>query len=161
VVYVHPIAPACCRSLIAGTPAAVIEYPIDTTRTILNWILTQSNARYPDVRMIFSHAGGLMMAGVGRLNILIANNEPLRRRMSDSLQAELGRLYYEISSSADPVTMGALRALIPGSHILLGTDSPFGSATPTLDQLVKLDLPAAELRAIERDNAKALMPRLG
>ena len=161
VVYVHPIAPACCRNLIPGIPAAVIEYPIDTTRTILHWIMAKSVARYPDIRMIFSHAGGLMMAGVGRLSILIQTQAPLRQRMPESLPAELGKLYYEISSSSDPVTMAALRALIPAQHILLGTDSPFGPMSPTIDQLLKLELPQKELRAIERDNAVALMPRLG
>ena len=160
VVYVHPIAPSCCRNLIEGLPAAVIEYPIDTTRTILYWIMRQSATRYPGVRMIFSHAGGLIMGGVGRLSILIRTQEGLRSRMPADLAAEISRLYYEISSSTDAVTMAALRASVPNSHILLGTDSPFGPMAPTLDQLMALGLPPDELRAIERDNAFALMPSL-
>lgn len=160
VVYVHPIAPACCRSLIPGMPAAVIEYPIDTTRTILQWIMTKSTQRYPNIRIIFSHAGGLLMGGVGRLSILIETQPPLRQRMPESLVAEIGKLYYEISSSSDPVTMAALRAFVPNAHILLGTDSPFGPMSPTIKQLEALGLPSNEIRAIERDNILALMPHL-
>ncbi len=160
VVYVHPIAPACCRSLIPGMPAAVIEYPIDTTRAILQWIMTKSTERYPNIRIIFSHAGGLLMGGVGRLSILIETQPPLRQRMPENLVAEIGKLYYEISSSSDPVTMAALRAYVPNAHILLGTDSPFGPMSPTIDQLEALGLPKTELRAIERDNTVALMPQL-
>ncbi len=161
VVYVHPIAPACCRNLIPGMPAAVIEYPIDTTRAILQWIMTKSTERYPNIRIIFSHAGGLIMAGVGRLSILIETQPPLRERMPENLRGEIGKLYYEISSSSDPVTMTALRAIVPNSHILLGTDSPFGPMSPTIHQLQALGLPRTELIAIERDNILALMPSLG
>ena len=160
VVYVHPIAPACCRSLIPGMPAAVIEYPIDTTRAILQWIMTKSTERYPNIRIIFSHAGGLIVGGVGRLTILIETQPPLRQKMPENLRDEIGKLYYEISSSSDPVTMAALRALVPNSHILLGTDSPFGPMSPTIDQLQTLGLPKTDLIAIERDNALALMPQL-
>jgi predicted TIM-barrel fold metal-dependent hydrolase len=161
VVYVHPIAPACCRSLIPGMPAAVIEYPIDTTRAILQWVMTKSTERYPNIRIIFSHAGGLIIAGIGRLSILIETQPLLRQRMPENLPNEIGKLYYEISSSSDPVTMTALRAFVPNSHILLGTDSPFGPMSPTIDQLQALGLSKTELTAIERDNALALMPRLG
>ena len=100
------------------------------------------------------------MGGVGRLSILIRTQEGLRSRMPADLAAEISRLYYEISSSTDAVTMAALRASVPNSHILLGTDSPFGPMAPTLDQLMALGLPPDELRAIERDNAFALMPSL-
>jgi 6-methylsalicylate decarboxylase len=161
VVYVHPIAPACCRSLIPGMPAAVIEYPIDTTRAILQWVMTKSTEHYPNIRIVFSHAGGLIVAGVGRLSILIETQPPLRQRMPENLVGEIGKLYYEISSSSDPVTMTALRAIVPNSHILLGTDSPFGPMSPTIDQLQSLGLPKADMIAIERDNARTLMPHLG
>ena len=85
-VYVHPIGPACCRNLIPGMPAAVIEYPIDTTRAIMDWVMMKSTARYPDIRIIFSHAGGLITAGVGRLTVLIDTQEALRRLFSGDLQ---------------------------------------------------------------------------
>ncbi len=75
VVYVHPTAPACCQKLIPGVPAVLLEYPIDTSRTILHWIVTKSPDLYPDLRMIFSHAGGLFMAGIGRLQVL-ADTQP-------------------------------------------------------------------------------------
>jgi predicted TIM-barrel fold metal-dependent hydrolase len=81
--------------------------------------------------------------------------------MPESFAAEVAKFYYEISSSADAVTMGALRAYVPASHILLGTDSPFiGPMAPNISQLSKLGLPRADLSAIERENAVALIPRL-
>jgi predicted TIM-barrel fold metal-dependent hydrolase len=160
VVYVHPTAPSCCRNLVPGIPAVLLEYPIDTSRTILQWIASKSAALYPDVRLIFSHAGGLIMAGIGRLQLL---SEALpAMRLPTDFPAEIAKLYFEISSSADARTMAALRSYVPTSHILLGTDSPFiGSMAPNLEQLQKLGLPKSDLAAIERGNAVSLMPRLG
>jgi predicted TIM-barrel fold metal-dependent hydrolase len=159
VVYVHPTAPSCCRGLVPHIPAALIEFPVDTNRTMLQWILTKSSALYPDVRLIFSHAGGFFMGGLGRLQILSDTHPEFR--MPTSFQREVSKFYYEISSSADAVTMSTLRAYVPDTHILLGTDSPFiGPMAPNIEQLQKIGLPKADLAAIERGNALALMPRL-
>ena len=160
VVYVHPTAPACCRNLIPGIPAALLEYPVDTTRTIFHWIMTNSASRYPDIQMIFSHSGGLIMAGVGKLQMLAETQESMR--IPKNVRDEVARFYYEISSSADAITMATLRSYVPTSHILLGTDSPFiGPMAPNIEQLQRLGLPRTDLAAIERDNAVGLMPRLG
>ena len=161
VIYVHPMAPTCCRHLVPDVPASLLEYPMDTTRTILQWILTKSTARYPDLRLIFSHDGGYIMGGLGRLQLLADTQESMRTMMPQSFSAEVAKFYYENSSSADAVTMAALRAYVPLSHILLGTDSPFiGPMAPNIAQLQKLGLSPPELIGIERGNALALMPRL-
>ena len=161
VVYVHPMAPNCCRHLVPDVPASLLEYPMDTTRTILQWILTKSTARYPDLRLIFSHDGGFIMGALGRLQILDDTQESMRAMMPESFRAEVAKFYYENSSSADAVTMASLRAYVPLSHVLLGTDSPFiGPMAPNIAQLRKVGLSQPELAGVERDNALALMPRL-
>jgi predicted TIM-barrel fold metal-dependent hydrolase len=48
----------------------------------------------------------------------------------------------------------------PG-HILFGTDCPFVPASRAVNDLARAQLNHRELRGIERDNAIALMPRLG
>lgn len=156
VVYVHPVAPSCCRQLVPGIPAALLEYPIDTSRTILAWVLARAAYRYPDLRLIFSHAGGLVMSGIGRLQIL-AETQP-SMKLPASFPDEIAKFYYEISSSADSVTMRALRSYVPVSNILLGTDSPFiNSMTPNLDRLQKLALSPSDLASIEGLNAGKLL----
>ena len=60
VVYTHPIQPACCRNLIAEVPRSVVEFGTDTTRTIASLLFTGTASRCPDIKFIFSHAGGTM-----------------------------------------------------------------------------------------------------
>jgi len=48
---------------------------------------------------------------------------------------------------------------VPVSQILFGTDFPFNSAAAVAKGLSEAGLKAADLHAIERDNALELFPR--
>ena len=64
IVYTHPSEPLCCSNLLPQFEprigGAVIGYGTDTTRTIASYLFTGTARRYPDLRMVFSHAGGTM-----------------------------------------------------------------------------------------------------
>ena len=44
--------------MMPGIPDSAIEYGTDTTRAITRMVFSGSSRKYPDVRLIFSHAGG-------------------------------------------------------------------------------------------------------
>lgn len=56
--------------------------------------------------------------------------------------------------------MAALLTHVPLAQVLFGTDYPLVSVTENVADLGKLGLAAADLRAIERDNATRLITRL-
>ena len=58
--YVHPAVPDCCRNIVPGVGDAAIEYGTDTTRAIARMVFSGTAQRFPDARMIWSHAGGTM-----------------------------------------------------------------------------------------------------
>ena len=60
VAYVHPTSPDCCRNIVPGVPDAAIEFGTDTTRCIARIVFGGAAARFPDIKWIFSHAGGTM-----------------------------------------------------------------------------------------------------
>jgi len=60
VVFVHPTAPNCCVNMVPGIPDPAIEFGTDTTRTIASLLFGGTLKRCPDIRFIFSHAGGTM-----------------------------------------------------------------------------------------------------
>src|SRR5215468_2824542 len=73
--------------------------------------------------------------------------------------AELARQYYDTANATSVPAMAALLKLVPVSQITYGTDYPYFPADQN-EALRKLDLSAADLQAIEHDNAARLIPRL-
>jgi predicted TIM-barrel fold metal-dependent hydrolase len=68
VVYVHPNDAPCCTPATLtyekqGISGPWIEWPMNTARTILSLMANGNTRRFPSVRFIFSHGGGVMLAG--------------------------------------------------------------------------------------------------
>ena len=70
VVHVHPTAANCCRNLDVrpGVAPGSMEYGTDTTRAIMGVTFSGDAARYPDIRFIWSHAGGTVPFLAGRID---------------------------------------------------------------------------------------------
>ena len=58
VVYTHPKSANCCKNVLANIPDSEIEYGTDTTRAITQLVFGGTTRRCPNIRFIFSHAGG-------------------------------------------------------------------------------------------------------
>jgi len=158
-VFFHPAAPNCCRNLIPNVPTVFTEVPHDTTRAITSLLFSGSFARFREVRFIFSHAGGTLPMLVGRLSHYSAEMKDLVGKIPYGIEFELKRLHYDIASSANPPAMAALMKLVPTSQILFGGDYPFVPIAETAGGMTRVGLSAADLQAIGRDNAVALLPR--
>jgi predicted TIM-barrel fold metal-dependent hydrolase len=139
----------------------MLEYPTDTTRTIASLIVSDAATKFPDIRFIFSHAGGTLTSIAGRLlgpEMTAANLTGTPK--PNSRLFHLRRFYYDTAGSANPVNMTALKTLVPTSQILFGTDAPFVDGAPQVAGLQTSGFNADELRAIERENTLQLIPRL-
>ena len=66
VVYTHAQVPDCCQNLIPGVSDITIEYNTDTARTIVSMIDSGRALECPDIKFIYSHAGGTILALPGR-----------------------------------------------------------------------------------------------
>lgn len=160
VVYVHPTDAACCQGLLPRVPNQMLEYPMDTTRTIASLIVSEAATRCPDVRFIFSHAGGTLVGVAGRLLGAEMTAENLARTPeANSRLHHLRRFYYDTAGSANPVNMQALKTLVGMSQIVFGTDAPFVDGAPQVRGLQAAGFSAAELARVERANALPLLPR--
>lgn len=162
VVYVHPTDAACCMGLLPRVPNQMLEYPMDTMRTITSLIVSETATRCPDVRFIFSHAGGPLVGVAGRLLGQEMSAENLTKPAApNSRLHHLRRFYYDTAASTNPVNMQALKTLVGVSQIVFGTDSPFVPAPPQVAGLKTVGFSAEELARVERGNALTLLPRLG
>jgi predicted TIM-barrel fold metal-dependent hydrolase len=163
VLFVHPTIPPSSQGLGMAIPAAVIEFVFDTTRAVANLIYSGTLERYPDIKIILSHGGGTIPFIAGRLNVEKVVPK-LLARAPQGVPAYLKRLYYDTAISATPTALASLRELVDPSHILFGSDYPFLPEPVVGDMIDGLanfkGFDAGARRAIERDSALALFPRL-
>ena len=161
ILYTHPVAPNCCRDLLPELNDSVIEYGADTSRAIAKMIYGGSAARYPKMRVIFSHAGGSLPYSAFRFIRHSGRLGPeLKANMPDGFVAMLNKFHYDTANTSNRYAMGSFRELIAISQLMFGTDFPFGHADHDAKSLRDCGFSDAELRAIECENAYRLWPRL-
>jgi predicted TIM-barrel fold metal-dependent hydrolase len=159
VVYTHPTLPDCCRNLVPGIINSAIEYGTDTTRAIGRMVFSGTSQRYPDIKLIWSHAGGTMPFLVGRF-MRMAETPKYSTLLPKGFLPEAQRFYYDTAQAASGAAMAALKAVAPMSHILYGTDFPYLKAEPQVQGLIASGMfNAEELFAIERGNIARLLPK--
>jgi 6-methylsalicylate decarboxylase len=159
VAYVHPLVAACCGRLAMPTFGAVIEVPHDTTRTVTSLLLTGSFTRYPDIKWLFSHAGGTIPMMAGRIAAFYDQNPKSKEFAPNGVMSELAKLHYDTANATSVPAMAALLKLTSVSNVTYGTDYPY-FPTDQNKNLQKLGLWAVDVSAIEHGNAMRLIPGL-
>ena len=161
IVFSHATTPSCCDHLQPHIDHWTIEFNTDTARSVISIIENGVAQRYPNIRFVWSHAGGTILALAGRYFRKQATYASLHGPVPpDSPLGHLRRFYYDIAGSANEMQMRALKTMVPTSQILFGTDYPWDKAVDLARGLADSRcFTAAELRAIERDNSLALLPR--
>jgi 6-methylsalicylate decarboxylase len=162
IVFVHPTM-SCCGNSIPGVRPSIIEFPMDSTRTITSLLFSGTFARCSDIRFVFSHGGGMLLPIVQRLYAVAEAMEPeaKKTKLAKGVEYELTRQYYDLASiGLNPAGMAGLRKLVPSSQLLYGSDEPFNSTVQMAASLQKIDFSAEERTAMQRNNAVRLLPRL-
>jgi 6-methylsalicylate decarboxylase len=162
VVFVHPTASPDPQAHNMGLTDNLIDYPLDTTRTVAQLHYSGTFARTPDVRYIFAHAGGAIpyLAGrfaiVDEMGVMGAGLPPAAESFS--------RIYYDTALAwGDPV-LHALAAIAGPRQVVFGTDFPYirpdlaKHAREQVGATREFDAPARDL--ILGGNATELFPRL-
>jgi predicted TIM-barrel fold metal-dependent hydrolase len=162
--FLHPTSPACFESLGLGRPAPLLEFPLDTTRTIVDLLYARSLQTNPDIKVIVPHGGAALPALIARI-AAFANLPIIEPRPASEAEVfeTLAGLYYDVALSAHPVPFAALRRIAPITQILFGSDWPFTpepGVARNLSQLAQNGLSEDEARAIARGNAERVFPRL-
>ena len=158
IVYSHPTDAACCTNPVHDMSETVVEFGADTTRSIGSIVFSGTSARFPNVRVIFSHGGGTMPFLYNRFEDQ-AKNPKTAALLPNGLDHELRRFYYDTAFASTPEPMAALAKLVPVSQILLGSDHPYHPSSVTVSELLKCGLPSRDVAAIVRQSPANLLGR--
>jgi predicted TIM-barrel fold metal-dependent hydrolase len=112
------------------------EYPMDLARAYARMVYCDTLVKYPDIRWILSHAGGVVPFHAERLGKAhYAKEGGLRwgRILKDLALKRHGGLdlakavRYDTVGAANPVTLSSLQSLVGPDQILFGSNFPWDS----------------------------------
>lgn len=126
VVMVHPTIHSSSELTGLTIPPAGLEFTFDTSRAIVNLIWNGVLTRYPKIKWIFAHAGGVVPYLAWRLDLLYFTEHYLEKNGPLKVpSAFLNDLYYDTALSQSQYAMSACLLLAGAEHILFGSDYPF------------------------------------
>jgi predicted TIM-barrel fold metal-dependent hydrolase len=168
VVFVHPVTPMGLKLLDLEFPASLLEYAFDTTRCMANLIRHGVPARFPNLRLIFAHAGGSAPFLLNRISLmdhfLTRGHRFAMEPDRDAIQRGLRSFYYDTALSATDPVFALLREVVGVDRLVFGSDYPqvpddYVSASADAVRCSK-ELTAADRQRVARGNGLALLPRL-
>jgi 6-methylsalicylate decarboxylase len=164
VVFVHPNPSPDAVAHSLGLPDNLIDFPTDTNRAVAQMHYTNRFARTPNVKYIFSHAGGSIPYLAARLALIdemafIPGSEE-RGSAADMFR----RMYWDTALAASDPVLRMLRDIAGIDRVLFGTDFPYLRRDLAVNAKQRI-LENSELNHLEKGailggNAARLFPRL-
>jgi predicted TIM-barrel fold metal-dependent hydrolase len=154
-VFVHPTSPACWEHTALGRPRPMLEFLFDTTRAVVDLVLTGTIARHPGIDVIVPHAGATLPLVADRIAVfsLLLEVDP-----SVDVLRDLGRLHYDLAGFPLPRQLDALLTLTDAAHLHYGSDYPF-TPEPAVAASRERLAGAGDLLAGLRANTERLLAR--
>src|ERR1700761_265190 len=162
VVFVHPTASPDPIAHTLGLPDALLDYPVDTSRAIAKLHYSNTFARTPDVKYLFSHAGGTVPFLASRFAIVDAMNVIPGAEERGPFADVLPRLYWDTASAFSDPVLHMLRSVAGLRNVVFGTDYPYPHDTISIGGLRHVqntdELDDGEREAVLGGSAARLIP---
>ena len=161
-VFIHPGMHPSSKGLALPWPAFMMEYLFDTTRAVVNLVFSGTIERYPRIRFILPHAGGLVPFFAWRLSVSPMIDARLPALSREKIYAGLAHFWYDNALSPGRETFGALDQVARPERIVFGSDFPFANARVVAHAIETYEasfLSQERRSAIDRGNALALFPK--
>jgi len=158
VLYIHP-AGCGAESPLINQHRIVwsVGAPIEDTIAIMHLVLAGIPSRYPDMKIIASHLGGLLPMVVRRVDDHIDYEAP---DTPEKPSLAFRRLWYDTVGHNHVPALRAAAEALGADRLLLGTDFPYQSGElfyAAVDYVRRAGLSADDVRAILDGNAASLL----
>lgn len=125
-IFIHPVAPREFESLDTGMPAPTIEYPFDTTRTVITLVRSGTMNACENLKIILPHGGGTLPFLALRTARHVSRFSPkLEGKTPNDVISLYRKFYFDLTAVSHPYAIDALLKLAPSDRLLYGSDHPF------------------------------------
>src|SRR5581483_3743524 len=128
VVFVHPGTHPLNKNLQLPWPGFMMEYLFDTTRAVVNLMFGGALEKFPRIKFILPHAGGLVPYFSWRLAVSPMIDARLRQFSREEIFGLLKHFWYDNALSPGAQTWGCLEQVAAPDRIVFGSDWPFANA---------------------------------
>jgi predicted TIM-barrel fold metal-dependent hydrolase len=154
--FIHPTSPPCWQQTSFERPRPMLEFLFDTTRAVVDLVLSGVIAKHPNLEVIVPHAGAvlpLVSDRVAAFSLLLQVDPAV------DVQRDLARLHYDLAGFPVPRQLDSLLTITAREHLHYGSDYPF---TPEFVVEIARDRLAeqADLLTSLRANTQLLFPHL-
>ncbi|MFF3976364.1 amidohydrolase family protein [Streptomyces sp. NPDC001828] len=139
VVFVHPTSPPHADELSLGRPRPMLEFLFDTARTASDLLLRGVLARYPRIRWVLTHGGGVLPLVADRMDMFGAVMGGGPEGGPHSALKHFGHLWYDMAGTPFPRQIPALDAAFGTERLLYGSDYCWTPAEGALAQVASVD----------------------
>jgi len=164
VVFVHPNPSPDAVAHSLGLPDNLLDFPTDTNRAVAQMHYTNRFARTPNVKYIFSHAGGSIPFLAARFAIIDEMDFIAGAQQRGTAADMLRRMYWDTALSASDPVLRMLRDVAGIDQVLFGTDFPYLRRDLAVNAkqriLESYELIDSEKHAVLGGTASRLFPRL-
>lgn len=162
VVFIHPALHPSSRNLALPWPGFMMEYLFDTTRAVVNLVFSGAIDRFPRIRWVLPHAGGVVPYFAWRLSVSPMIDSRLPQLSQEDVYARLRNFWYDNALAPTPETLACVKQVALPERVVFGSDFPFANASVIAEAVRTYEavpLADAQRQAIDRDNALALFPQ--
>lgn len=162
IVFVHPNPSPDAAAHSLGLPDNVIDFPTDTNRVVAQMHYTGRFARTPNVKYIFSHAGGSIPYLAARFAIIDEMGFIPGVEQRGTAADMFRRMYWDTALAASDPVLRMLRDVTDMTRVLYGTDFPYQRrdlAARSKQAVLRAALNDHERADLLGGNAARLFPR--
>ncbi len=126
IVILHPTAPLeYPKDCFTSGPLPLFEFLGDTTRAVVDLIVSGYLEKYPNVKVIVPHCGSFLPNIIDRLTGIseVLAKQEIGKKVS--VEKSMQSLYFDIAGDALPSGIKILETMVEEDHILFGGDFPY------------------------------------
>ena len=137
VILLHPTSSAGHEQLSFGRPRPMIEFLFDTARTVVDFVLGGAAERYPRLRLIVPHMGGVLPLLTDRVELFRSISG--EHWPTPAVAEILRRFSYDLAGTPSAIQIAALSTIAQPERVLYGSDYAWTRRDQVLRAITTLD----------------------